>query len=158
MINMRWRVSKTLAISLFFMFVNAWGSPVTASDAYVRLLPPTQKNTGAFMILNNTGTTDISVINAQSEVAKKVELHTHIHDGDVMRMRQVEKIDIPAGDKIEFKPGGYHIMLLGLKKPLVLGQLVNIKLQFNNGTTELISAPVKSVLAGMKMKGTSEQN
>jgi len=59
---------------------------------------------------------------------------------------------------MEFKPGGYHIMLLGLKKPLVLGQLVNIKLQFNNGTTELISAPVKSVLAGMKMKGTSEQN
>lgn len=146
-----------LVVSLFLIMTNAWSAQITVEGAYVRHLPPTQKITGAFMVLNNLGDKDISVISAQSEVAEKLELHTHIHDGGVMRMRQVEKIDLPAHGQVELKPGGFHIMLIGLKKPLALDQVVAIKLHLDDGSTELVEAKVKSVMAGMKMQGMKKE-
>jgi copper(I)-binding protein len=78
-------------------------------------------NGAVFMRIVNRGTTADRLISAETERANKTELHTHIHDQGVMRMRPVEGIDLPAGAAIELKPGGEHVMLLGVTKPLSPG-------------------------------------
>ncbi|MGE0658224.1 MAG: copper chaperone PCu(A)C [Reyranellaceae bacterium] len=85
---------------------------------------------GAFLSIENKGATADRLVSAASPVAKTVEIHNHIKDGDVMRMRAVDGIDLPAGGKVELKPGGYHIMLMGLSKPLKEGERFPVTLQF----------------------------
>ena len=87
-------------------------------------------NGGAFLSVDNTGATPDRLLRASTDVATSVQLHTHIKDGDIMRMRKVEAVDLPAGKKIVFEPGGYHIMLLGLKKKLVEGERFALTLEF----------------------------
>ena len=70
------------------------------------------------------------VVSASSPVAERVELHETIRDGDVMRMREVEAIELPAGQTVELKPGGLHLMLMGLKAPLKAGETVPVTLKF----------------------------
>ena len=71
---------------------------VIVIDPYVRAMPPGQKVTGAFLSLKNDGDSDRSLIRAESDVAKDVELHEHVHKDGMMQMREVEKIDIAKGD------------------------------------------------------------
>jgi len=150
-------MKRLILATLVFLASSAWGSAWAGSieikDAYVRHMPPTQSVTGAFMKLVNTSDADRAAVSAQSSVAGAVELHTHIHDGGVMRMRQVDKIDVPAGGMTELKPGGFHVMLIDLKGPLELGQMVDIKFNFDDGSSAEIEAEVKSVMGGMKMDG-----
>jgi periplasmic copper chaperone A len=87
-----------------------------------------QTDTGAFMTLKSTEA--IQLIGAASPAAKSVQIHEMKMRGDMMTMRPVTALDIPAGTAIELKPGGYHVMLLGMKKPLVRGDTVPIKLTF----------------------------
>jgi copper(I)-binding protein len=142
-----------LTASWLLLSTNLWAAAITIEDAYVRHMPPTQTVTGAFMVFKNASNSDRAVVSAQSNVADKIELHTHIHEGGVMRMRQVEKIDIPAGGEVILKPGGFHVMLIGLKQTLGLGQMVEIQFNFDDGSSEQIQAEVKSVMNGMKMQG-----
>ncbi len=85
-----------------------------------------------YMTVDNTGIEDDSLRGAVSPVAQKVEIHEHKQDDQgVMRMRRVETgINIPSGDSIQLKPGGYHIMLIGLKQKLEEGQSVPLTLSF----------------------------
>lgn len=151
-------MKNTLLALVFVISSSAVAGPIRVDNAYVRHAPPGQTVSGAFMILNNSGDADRAAISAESNVAETVELHTHVHDDGVMRMRQVEKIDIPAGGSTALKPGGFHVMLIGVKKPLELGQMVEIKLNFDDGSSEQIEAEVKSVMAGMNMQGGMKQD
>ena len=145
---------KTLiAVSLILLNSSVWAASVSVEGAYVRHMPPTQSVTGAFMTFKNTTDADRAVVSAESAVAERVELHTHLHENGVMKMRQVEKIEVPAGGETVLAPGGFHVMLIGLKQSLDLGQMVDIKFNFDDGTSEQIQAEVKSVMGGMKMSG-----
>jgi copper(I)-binding protein len=115
-------------------------------DAYARAVPPGQPNSALFMTLTNSGSTDRALVEASSLVANKVELHNHIDDNGVMRMRRVEKIDIPAGGSAELKPGGYHVMLIGLHQQLTPEQEVTVQLSFDDGSQTSFVAPVRSVM------------
>lgn len=85
---------------------------------------------GTFLSIENHGADD-RLIGASAEVSQKVELHTmSIDDNNVMRMRQVEAIDLPKGGVTQLKPGGLHIMLIGLKSPLKAGDSFPLKLRF----------------------------
>lgn len=117
--------------------------PVTVHMPFVRLMPPTQPNTGAFMVLENTGKADRALVSAKSDVSKVVELHTHTMVDGMMRMREIERIDIPAGGRTELKPGGLHVMLIGLHKPLQEGQQVDITLVFDDGSQQTVQAAVR---------------
>lgn len=145
-------MKKIILAALLILSSNAFAGSVSVEDAYVRLLPPTLPNTGAFMVFKNSGDTDIAAISVESDVAEVVEMHTHIHKDGIMKMRQVEKIDIPAHGETALQPGGFHIMLIGLKQPLELGQMVDMKVNFDDGSSEEIKAEVKNVMAGMQMK------
>ena len=146
-----------IAASLLMLSSNLWAASIAVEGAYVRHMPPTQSVTGAFMVFKNTTDSDRAVISAQSDVADKVELHTHLHEGGVMKMREVDKIDIPAGAETVLEPGGLHIMLIGLKQPLDLGQVVDIELMLDDGSSVQVQAEVKTVMGGMNMKGDMGQ-
>jgi copper(I)-binding protein len=97
---------------------------VTVSDAWARAVVPGQKTTGAFMRL--TAATDATLVEAASPVAKIVEIHEMKMDGGVMKMNAIDKLALPAGKPVDLKPGGYHVMLMDLTRPLKEGDTIPI--------------------------------
>ena len=87
------------------------------------------KNGAAFMTIVNGGGSD-KLLSASSDVSKVVELHTHIMEGSVMRMRQVPAVEVAGGSETTLQPGGYHVMLIGLNKALVEGETFPLTLNF----------------------------
>lgn len=126
---------------------------VTVDKPFARKAMKAQRNSAAFMTLHNSGPA-VAIVAAESPVADIVELHTHVHDNGVMRMRKIDKIDLPAGASVTLQPGGLHVMLLGLKKDLNEGDAVSVTLVFDDGSRKTIEAPVRMVMRPkMKMKG-----
>jgi len=99
---------------------------VTVKDAWVRGTVPAQTTTGAFMTV--TSTVDAKLVGARSPIAKAAEIHESAMHGGVMHMHGVEEVKLPAGKAVELKPGSYHLMLMGLSKPVGEGQKVPITL------------------------------
>ncbi len=98
--------------------------------------------TGAFMLIKNTGSQADMLLSASSEAAADVQIHeTSMQDG-VMSMAEVPGIDIPAAGTAELQPGGYHIMLIGLKQELKVGDAVMITLVFKNAGEITVQVPV----------------
>ncbi|NWH07505.1 MAG: copper chaperone PCu(A)C [Alphaproteobacteria bacterium] len=83
-----------------------------------------------FMTLKNTGTEADRLIGAESAASEKVELHEHIHEGDVVKMRPVEAIALAPQAAVKLEPGGYHLMLIGLKAPISEGAMIPVTLIF----------------------------
>lgn len=97
---------------------------------------------GAFMLLKNSGKADDKLVKAASPVAEHVELHEHVMEGNAMRMRPVDGVPLPAGGTAELQPGGYHVMLIGLKHPLKEGDHFPLTLTFEKAGTVTIQVPV----------------
>ncbi len=116
---------------------------IDAVDPHVRLAPPNARATGAFMTLKNTGDADAVLVSASSPAARIVELHDHINDNGVMRMRQIRQIVVPARGAVELKPGSLHVMLIDMPQPLQEGTQVAITLEFSDGSRKRIDTPVR---------------
>ena len=125
---------------------------VQIQHAYARAVPPGQSNSAAFMTLHNQSDTANALISASSPVSRVAELHTHTMDGGMMKMRKIEKIDLPAKGEAVLKPGGLHIMLIGLKEQLKPGMKVELTLNFADGSQSMISMPVQQVMQSMGHK------
>ena len=121
---------------------------ILVANPYARAVPPMMENSAMFLTLKNTGASDRALVSASSRAAEVVELHTHVKDGDVMRMRQIDKIEIKTGQSAVLEPGGLHVMLIGLKRPLMPGSTVQVDLHFDDGSSKAVVAPIKSI-AGM---------
>lgn len=119
---------------------------LTLSQPWVRATPGGAKNGAAYLVVNNAGRGDV-LQSASSPVAGTVELHTHLNDNGVMRMRQVPEIVIPAQQKVALQPGGLHIMLIDLKAPLKVGDTVPLTLRFETAGSVQLDVPVKAVTA-----------
>jgi copper(I)-binding protein len=117
----------------------------SVEDSYVRATPPHTQNSAAFMLINNNSDKSLSLVAASSDIADRVELHSHTMSDGMMKMRQVESIAIKANASIELRPGSFHVMFLGLKSPLKEGDTVKLKLYFNNGDEIIIDAPIKKI-------------
>jgi len=118
-------------------------SDVLIRNGWVQESPPSQTITAAYMTIENHTGADISLRSASTAVAQTVELHKmELVDG-MMKMHRVQLIDIPAGGTAELKPGGYHLMVIGLKKELKEGDKVTITLEFSSDRRETITIPVK---------------
>ena len=143
------------AMIMFFMFAtlmtNSYAGNISVMHPHVRAVPEGQPNSAAFMVIKNNTGQDRALINAQSNISKAVELHTHKKEGGMMRMRRVNTIDIKANSKTVLKPGGLHIMFIGLNHQLNKGDKVKLDLTFDNGETVKLSVPVK-VVKGMMHK------
>ena len=125
-------------------------SDIMAHDLYARAMAPSSVTSAVFTTLMNHGDNERTLISASTPVAGKVELHDVIKDGDVMKMRQVQSIAIPANGHAVLKPGSLHIMLFDLDKRLAEGEEIEMTLTFANGETQTLQVPVKKVMSGMK--------
>lgn len=115
-----------------------------------RTTAPQAQNGAAYVTVTNHGSTADRLIEARSPVAATVELHTHDVDSDgVMRMREVEAIDLPAGEVTALRPGGLHVMLIGLENRLVEGEQFPLTLVFDEAGVVEVEVQVEAVTFGV---------
>lgn len=117
---------------------------LVASDPYVRAMPPGRRVTAAFFQLQNPSDKDCQLVDVVADRAASAEIHTHLHENGVMKMRQVKQLPVPAQSDVAFVPGGYHVMLFGTE-PLAVGETVEITLQFTDCQPFSFSAPVRGM-------------
>ncbi|MFA7667192.1 MAG: copper chaperone PCu(A)C [Burkholderiaceae bacterium] len=134
-----------IAIAATAMLAAAAHAQVTVKDAWVRATVPQQQATGAFMQLQ--AARDSRLVSARSPITPTVEVHEMTLHDNVMRMRQVPAIDLPAGKTVDLKPGGYHIMLMNLTRTVTEGETVPLTLvfEYTDGQRETleVEAPVR---------------
>ncbi len=119
---MRFYLRSSAFICAGLAFCLNASAAVTATDAWVRGTVPAQKITGAFVTLESSE--DAKVVGVTSPAAKIAEIHESGMDHGTMRMKAVDSLALPAGKRIELKPGGYHVMLVDLTRSLNVGDVV----------------------------------
>lgn len=117
---------------------------IEIEHAYTRATVPGQKAGAGFMKIENKGTAD-TLVSATSPISGDVQLHTMTMDGNIMRMRQVKDIAVPAGGNVELKPGGLHIMFMNIKTPLKAGESIPVKLKFAKAGEVEVKMPVDAM-------------
>jgi copper(I)-binding protein len=115
---------------------------VEARAAWVRATMQGQTTAGAYMQL--TSRERVSLVGAESPAAGSVEIHEMKMEGKVMRMRALSRLELPQGKAVEMKPGGYHLMLLSLPRPLKKGQVVPIRLKIEMADKSLRTLEVRA--------------
>lgn len=102
----------------------------------------------AYMVLTNNGSAPDRLLSASAEVADAVELHTHLMEDGVMRMRQVQAIEVAPGEPSVLEPGGLHVMLIGLKQPLAAGETFPMTLTFEQAGEVTVEVAVEAMGSG----------
>ena len=150
----------TLALAGAFSLITslAAAGTISADSAWARASIGKARAGIAYVTLTNTGTQDDRLVGAAAEVSDKVELHTHIRDGDVMRMRQVDGIDLPAGKTVMLEPGGLHVMLIGLRGPLKLGESFPLTLNFEKAGKLTTTVSIQKSAAHRMMNHNKHHN
>ncbi len=138
----------TRLLSIIAGFVLLFAVPVFAGsleiqNPQIRATAPGMTATGGYLSITNHGDADDALVSASAGFAARVELHEMIMDGDVMRMRQHEGgIVVPAGGMVMLKPGGLHLMLMGLTETMMPGEMRDLTLTFRSGQNVRIRAMV----------------
>ena len=114
---------------------------LSIDDVWARTGQPGQVS-AAFMEIKNKGAAD-KIVSANCDCAKATELHTMTMADGKMIMAQVPAMDVPANGELKLKPGGYHIMLIGLNRPLVAGEMLPIKVKFEKAGEVTLEAKIK---------------
>jgi copper(I)-binding protein len=122
---------------------NASVGSIKIENGYTRATAPGQQVAGGFLKIENKGAAD-QLISASSPAAGEVQLHEMAMDGNVMRMRQVKDIALPANGAVELKPGGLHLMFMNIKAPLTAGEAVPVKLKFAKAGEVEVKLPVNA--------------
>lgn len=112
-------------------------------NAWVRALPPGQPNTAAYLTLVNRGEAVVVVESASANVADKVEIHTTRSADGLVRMEQLQSLEVAPGERLALAPGGTHLMLLGLETMPVTGDTVQLCLQLSSQSEVCTSADVR---------------
>ena len=133
------------------MAQNASVGSIKVENAYTRATAPGQQVAGGFLKIENKGGAD-QLVSASSPAAGEVQLHEMAMDGNVMKMRQVKDIPVPANGSVELKPGGLHLMFMNIKAPLAAGETVPVKLKFAKAGEVEVKMPVNPTAATAPMK------
>ena len=123
-------IKPLLTAALLTTWASIASAQVDITDAWVRATVQGQKATGAFM--NLTAKTDSRLVGVKTDAAAVAEIHEMKMEKDVMRMKRVSVLPLPAGKTVSLKPGSYHVMLMGLKEPLPLDSHVQLTLMFED--------------------------
>lgn len=119
--------------------------PIQAEAAWARATAPHMQAGAVFLTLHNTGSAPDRLIGAAAPVARVTELHTHLMEGGIMRMRPVEAIDLPPGQTVALQPGGDHVMLIGLTQRLVEGETFPLTLTFAQAGRLAVSVSIAPI-------------
>ena len=150
------RPTMLLSLAMAFGLALSTNAPASAHDyrlgsleisqPWTRATPATAQTGGGFLTITNKGTTPDRLIAARSPASNKVEVHEMKMDGNVMTMRELEKgLEIPAGATVTLKPGGYHIMFMGLKAPLAKDAKVPVTLVFEKAGSIDVELKVEAI-------------
>ena len=142
----------TLAALMFAAFPVM--AQVTVKDPWVRATVPAQKATGAFMQI--TSAQDARLVEARSPVAGVVEVHEMVMEKEVMKMRVMKGLDLPAGKTVELKPGGYHVMLMDLKEQMKEGTTVPVTLVVESKDRKRSTVEVKAAVKPLTTPAKAE--
>jgi hypothetical protein len=128
---------------LFFISCSAFAQ-VEISNPWSRATPPGAKIAVGYMTIENKSAAPDRLVSASSPLAAKVETHVTMRDGDIMKMREVKGYDVPANGRYELKPGGAHLMLVGIKRPFKDGDKVPLVLRFEKAGEVKVELPVRA--------------
>lgn len=143
--------NKFIAISALFLGISLSASAqVIVKDAWARATVAQQKSTGIFLQIESKK--DAKLIKAKTDVAEMTEIHEMSMDNNVMKMREVESIALPAGKLVELKPGGFHIMLMQLKNQVKVGDEIALTLTIETADKKQETIEVKAKARAMTMK------
>ena len=146
---------RNLLIAAATLLAFPAGAEVTITNAWVRGTVPAQQATGAYMKFKSTE--DVKVVAASSPAAKVVEIHEMSMNGTTMEMRAVPALPLPAGKLVEMKAGGYHVMLMGLAKPLGKDDVVPITFTVEGAGGKRTTVEVKAIVVPIVAKTESIQ-
>lgn len=125
---------------------------LAVADPWVRATVPQQQASGAFMTL--TAPQGARLVEARSPVASVVEIHEMKREGDVMRMRAIPLLELPAGKPVKLEPGGFHVMLMGLKQTLNVGDTVPLTLVVETADKQRQTVEVKAQVKPLAQGGS----
>lgn len=136
-------ILRTLSFILLFFLTacTATDQEISISNAWARATAPGQQVAAAYMNLKSKQ--GATLIKAESDLAGNVEIHSMMMENDVMKMRMLDELPLPAGEVVSLEPGGYHLMLFDLKQPLRAGEEGEFKLYFRNKSGETHSMTVR---------------
>ncbi len=120
---------------------------ITVDHPYARATLPGQPTGGAYLRFENRGPSD-RLVAVQTDIAQRVEMHDMKMEGDVMRMRQLDAIEVPTNKAVALHPGGLHLMLIGLKAPLKEGERFAMTLKFEKAGEVKVEVTVDAVKTG----------
>jgi copper(I)-binding protein len=118
------------------------GDPIVVRDAWIREPPPRSPAAG-YLVIENRGGEPVELVAVATEAAEQTEIHIMEYKDDRMTMRQVAGLQVPAGEEVALKPGGAHLMLMELRRPLQDGDEVELVLRFGDGTERRTQMPVR---------------
>lgn len=140
-------MKKTFLFILFLCFstisVLAQEADLALKNGWIRAVPPVSRTSAAYLEIHNQNAESDRLIKAESPLAQTVELHNVIKKGDMMEMTPVDFIEIPANGSRQLKPGSYHIMLIGLFKPVKEGEMGEVTLTFEKSGKHTLTLPVQ---------------
>ncbi len=140
---------QLFALSLFLLPLSLVAETIDVHDAWVREMPPVAQHSAAYMVLENNGEETRVLVGGASPQFGRVEIHESVEEDGVARMVKQDALPIPAGEKVVFEPGGYHVMLMRREvDELKAGDYVDLELEFDNGTRKLIRVPVRKADGG----------
>jgi len=142
----RWLAFSMVGMFLAFApaaFAQAQRGDLTIQDVWTRATPGNAKTAAVYFTVVNRGGEADRIVSASSPAADRADMHTDIHDGDIMRMRRVVGVDVPAGGRAQFSPNGSHVMLTGLKAPLKAGDTVPLTLHFERAGDITVTVTVR---------------
>jgi len=132
------------SVVICLMFIaTAQAQGILVNDAWIRGIPPSATTTAAFMTIQNTGPDEMVLKSAACEIAESVQIHTMEQVGEIMKMKEISELRIPANEQVALAPRGYHIMLIGLHRAIVEGETITLSLNFVDGTTVSVDAVVR---------------
>ena len=141
----------------FLCFVSCTAfAQIQIENPWSRATPPGAKTAVGYLTLKNDSAAPDRLVGASSPAAAKVETHITVKDGDVMKMRMVKGYAIPAHGRYELKPGGSHLMLVDIKKPLQEGDKVPLTLRFEKAGEVTVEMPVRAL--GSSVNGGMDMN
>lgn len=146
------KLEKWVAVLAMSMLVQTgWAATITVSDAWARATMPGQKVSGAYMQIQSD--VDARLLSVSSAAVPRVEVHEMKMDGDVMRMRELKSVALPKGQIVTLEPGGFHLMLMSLKKPIAVGDIIPLTLVVESGgkkQTIEVKAEARGMDGGMQ--------
>ena len=118
---------------------------ITASGAWIRVAPTTDTPTAAYLVISNAGSQPDALLGVTSTAATTIQIHeTSMGSGGMTGMHPVERIEVPAGGTVRLEPGGFHLMVMGLKNPLAAGGKVDLDLLFEHAGHVVVQADVRA--------------